>query len=71
MKQPDRILIRYQSTLLTKGDSMNRSERFTITLEAKPDDRPAVIRLRRLLKFAWRTCRLKCVKVSEERKTQN
>jgi hypothetical protein len=41
--------------------------RFALTLEAMPDqDGPApALRLRRLLKFAGRVCRLRCTEVRE------
>ncbi len=39
-------------------------ETFIVTFEAGPDPRPAVTRLRQLLKFAGRAMRLRCVKVS-------
>jgi len=41
------------------------TERFIITLEAKPSTVPAIIRLRKLLKIAWRGLGLKCVKIKE------
>ena len=49
------------------------TERFTITLRATKHDVPAVIRLRKLLKYAWRALGLRCeecVRI-EEPKTPN
>jgi hypothetical protein len=41
-------------------------ETYTITLRALPgDSRPAIYRVRRLLKFALRACGLKCVMIQE------
>jgi len=40
-------------------------ERFSLTLQALPDPDgvPAIIRLRRVLKYALRVCRLRCVAI--------
>ena len=46
------------------------NERYTITVKALKDDKPPAVRLERLLKYALRACRLRCVEVSQERKTQ-
>lgn len=42
-------------------------ERFTVTFEAKPDPHglDAARRLARVLKFAWRSCGLRCVRAIE------
>ncbi len=40
-------------------------ERFTITVESMPSSIPAIARLRRLLKFALRSCGLRCVQISQ------
>lgn len=44
-------------------------ERFTVTFEAKPDPHglDAARRLARVLKFAWRSCGLRCVRAIEAR----
>lgn len=40
---------------------------FVLTLEAVgSDDRPAEIRLKALLKYAWRATRLRCVRLMSE-----
>jgi hypothetical protein len=44
-------------------------ERFTLTVEALPDDVPAAVRLRSLLKRALRSFRLRCVSVAPAAKT--
>jgi hypothetical protein len=42
-------------------------ERYTLNLQAAPDPGgpSPVLRLRRLLKYAWRVCRLRCTEVRE------
>ena len=39
--------------------------KYTITLECQPDTVAPATRLKRLLKFALRVCRLKCVEIRE------
>lgn len=41
--------------------------RFLLTLEALPDDRPALVRLRLALKRLLRTWKLRCVEVRQWR----
>jgi hypothetical protein len=42
------------------------SETFTLTIEAAPATLPAEVRLRHLLKHAWRAWGLRCVAVSRK-----
>ena len=43
---------------------MTQRERYSVTLEAKADEVPSTIRLRRLLKVALRAFGLKCIGVT-------
>jgi hypothetical protein len=61
------IQVPYQSIQLKTGDRMSHSEKFVIVLEAKPAIVPAITRLRRLLKFSLRVCRLKYVEIREKK----
>jgi hypothetical protein len=45
---------------------MTHSEKFAITLEAKPSSIPASARLKRLLKYVLRVCGLRCVEIKKE-----
>jgi len=40
-------------------------EQFTITLQAQQSKTPAIIRLRRLLKMALRTFRIRCIEIKK------
>jgi len=42
------------------------AERYTLTIEAEPHRVPAIIRLRRLLKLALRTFKLKCIRCEQQ-----
>jgi hypothetical protein len=42
---------------------LKTGERYTLTLDALADDAPAAVRLRALLKYALRACRLRAVEV--------
>jgi hypothetical protein len=53
--------------LLKREGSMNRSEQFQITLEAKPSAVPAIVRIRKLLKIASRVLGLRCVEIREKK----
>jgi hypothetical protein len=43
------------------------TDQWTVTFQAAPDSVPAIVRLRRLLKFAWRVLRLRVVTLEGER----
>ncbi len=44
----------------------SEGETFTLTLHAVPHDVPAILRLRRLLKYALRGCAMQCVQIRAE-----
>ena len=44
---------------------MNDRPRFLVTLEALPDDVPAVVRLKKFMKAALRAYRLRCASARE------
>ena len=42
---------------------MTDRPKYSLVVEALPSDVPAVVRLRRLLKYALRSCRLRCRRI--------